>query len=141
MAITAAVCNSFKQELLAMTPHTAADAYKIALFTSSATLSKATTAYANTNECPGTGNYTQGGIALVGFSVTLDGDTAILDWTTNPSWANATISAAGALIYNDDRTDKAVAVLDFDGTITSTAGTFTVTLPAPAAATGLLRIA
>ena len=140
MAITAAVCNSFKSEII-QGVHEASDTYKIALYPSSATLSKTTTVYANTGECPATGNYTQGGISMVGYSVTLDGDTAILDWTTNPSWADATISAAGALIYNSTQADKSVAVLDFGGTITSTAGTFTVTLPAPAAATGLLRIA
>jgi hypothetical protein len=139
MAITAAICNSFKQELLAMTPHTAADVYKIALFTSSATLSKATTAYATTNEVSGTG-YTAGGATLSGFSVTLDTDTAILDWTTDPTWATSTITARGALIYNSSRTNKAVAVLDFGSDITSTAATFTVTLPAAAAATGLIRL-
>ena len=140
MAITAALTNSFKQELLAMSPHTAGDVYKIALFQSSATLSKATTVYSNSGECPGTGNYTQGGINLVGFSVTLDTDTAILDWTTDPSWTNATITARGAMIYNSSRANKAVAVLDFGADITSTNATFTVQLPSPAAATGLIRI-
>jgi hypothetical protein len=140
MAITAAVCNSFKTEIL-QGVHEASDTYKIALYPSTATLSKTTETYSSSGECPGTGNYTQGGATLSGYSVTLDGDTAILDWTDNPSWADATISAAGALIYNSSQSNKAVAVMDFGGTITSTAGTFTVTLPAPAAATGLLRIA
>lgn len=140
MAITAAICNSFKQELLAMTPHTAADVYKIALFTSTATLSKATTAYAATNEVSGTG-YSAGGATLSGFSVTLDTDTAILDWTSDPSWASSSITARGALIYNSSRTNKAVAVLDFGADITSTNGTFTVTLPAATAAAGLVRFA
>ena len=140
MAITAAVCTSFKNEILSMTPHTAADVYKIALFTSTATLSAATTAYAATNEVVGTG-YTAGGATLSGFAVTTDTTTAILDWTTDPTWATSTITARGALIYNSSRTNKAVAVLDFGADITSTAGTFTVTLPAAAAATGLIRIA
>jgi hypothetical protein len=140
MAITAAICNSFKQELLSMTPHTAADVYKIALFTSAATLSKATTAYAVTNEVSGTG-YTAGGQTLVGFAVTLDTDTAILDWTTDPVWATATFTARGALIYNSSRSNKAVAVLDFGADITATAAAFTITLPAAVAATGLVRIA
>jgi hypothetical protein len=139
MAITAAVCNSFKSEII-QGVHEASDTYKIALYPDTANLSKATTVYSSSGECPATGNYTQGGISLVGYSVTLDGDTAILDWTTNPSWADATISARGALIYNSSQTNKACVVLDFGGTITSTAGTFTVTLPAPAAATGLFRI-
>lgn len=140
MAITAAFCNSFKTELLAMTPHTAADVYKIALYSSAATLSKATTAYTATNEVSGTG-YTAGGATLVGFSATLDTDTAILDWTTDPTWGTATFTARGALIYNSSRSNKAVAVLDFGSDITATAATFTVTIPAPAAATGLIRIA
>lgn len=138
--ISAAICNSFLQELLAMTPHTAADTYKIALFTSAATLSKSTTAYAATNEVANGNGYTTGGATLSGFSVTLDTDTAILDWTTDPSWAAASFTARGALIYNSSRSNKAVAVLDFGADITATSATFTVTLPAPAAATGLIRI-
>ena len=139
MAITAAICNSFKQELLAMTPHAAADVYKIALFASTATLGTGTTAYAATNEVGNSGTYAAGGATLATFSVTLDTNTAILDWTADPSWTGATITARGALIYNSSKTNKAVAVLDFGADITSTNGTFTVTLPAPAAATGLIR--
>ena len=140
MAITAALCNSFKRELLAMSPHTAADVYKIALYTSAATLSKATVAYTATGEASGAG-YAAGGQALVGFSATLDGDTAILDWTADPSWANASITARGALVYNATRANAAVAVFDFSADLTSTNGSFTVTLPAPTAAAGLVRIA
>ena len=139
MAITAAICNSFKSEILAMTPHTASDTYKIALYTSSATLSKSTTAYSATNEVSGAG-YSAGGATLSGFSVTTDGDTAILDWTSDPTWAAATITARGAVIYNSTRSNKAVAVLDFGSDFTSTAATFTVQLPAPAASTGTVRI-
>jgi hypothetical protein len=139
MAITAAICNSFKQEIL-QGVHEASDEYMIALYPSSATLSKATTAYSSSGEVANGNGYDTGGKLLVGFSVTLDGDTAILDWTTDPSWAAATITARGALIYNSSQSNKAVAVLDFGGDISSTAGTFTVTLPAPAAATGLIRI-
>lgn len=141
MAITAAICNSFKQELLAMTPHTAADTYKIALYVSAATLSKATTAYSATNEVANSGTYAAGGITLVGFTVTLDTDTAILDWTTDPTALTATITARGGLIYNSSRSNKAVAVLDFGSDITSTGATFTVTFPAATAAAGLVRIA
>lgn len=140
MAITAAVTNSFKTELLAMTPHTAADVYKIALFTSTATLSAATTAYAATNEVSGTG-YTAGGATLAGFAVSLDTNTAVLDWTTDPTWPSATFTARGALIYNSSRTNKSVAVLDFGSDITATAGTFTVQFPAATAAAGLVRVA
>lgn len=132
MAITTAVCNSFKNELIAMTPHTAADVYKIALFTSTATLDASTTAYSTTNEVTGTG-YTAGGATLSGFTAGLSGSTAYLDWTTDPSWTTATITARGALIYNSSRSNKAVAVYNFGSDITSTAGTFTVTLPAAGA--------
>jgi hypothetical protein len=138
MAITAALCNSYKQEILSGT-HSSSDTYKIALYTSSATLSKATTAYSSTNEVSGTG-YSAGGATLSGFATSLDTDTAILDFT-DPTWASSTITARGALIYNSSKSNKAVAVLDFGSDITSTAGTFTVTLPAAAAATGLIRIA
>lgn len=122
-----------------MTPHTASDTYKIALYTSSATLSKSTTAYSATNEVSGAG-YSAGGATLSGFSVTTDGDTAILDWTSDPTWAAATITARGAVIYNSTRSNKAVAVLDFGSDFTSTAATFTVQLPAPTACTGTVRI-
>lgn len=140
MAITAAICNSFKQEILGGT-HSSADTYKIALYPSTATLSKSTTAYSSTGECANGNGYTTGGATLTGFSVTLDTDTAILDFTTDPTWTTSTITARGALIYNSSKSDKAVAVLDFGADITSTSDTFTVTFPAAAAATGLIRIA
>lgn len=140
MATTAALCNSFKQDLLAMTPHTAADVYKIALYTDAgATLSKSTTAYTATGEVTGSG-YTAGGITLSGISVTLDGDTAILDWTVDPSIGTATITADTGLIYNSSRSNKACAVVKFTSA-SSTAAAFTVQLPAPTAAAGLIRIA
>lgn len=140
MATTAALCNSFKREILAMSPHTAADTYKIALYTDAgATLSKATTAYTAAGEISGAG-YTAGGMTLVGFSATLDTDTAILDWTTDPVWATATITADTALIYNSSRANAAVAVVKFTSA-SSTAAAFTVQLPAPTAAAGLARIA
>lgn len=141
MAITQAFCNSFKTELLAMTPHTAADVYKIALYTSLATLSKATTAYTATNEVANGGGYTTGGATLSGFTAALDTDTAYLDWSTDPTWAAATITARGALIYNSSRTNKALCVLDFGLDVISTNGTFTVQLPGAAAATALIRVA
>ena len=138
MAITAAVCNSYKQEILQGT-HTSADTYKIALYTSAATLDATTTAYAATNEVSGTG-YTAGGATLSGFTVSGSGSTAWLDFTTDPTWAAATITARGALIYNSSKTNKAVAVLNFGSDVTSTASTFTVTFPTADAANALLRI-
>lgn len=140
MPITAAACNSFKVELLGMATHQASDAFMIAVYTSAATLNKLTTVYSTTDEVVGAG-YVAGGQALVGFTVTGDLDKAILDWTTDPLWNPATISGAAALIYNATRANKAVAVLDFLGIITSTAGPFTITLPPATAATGLVRIA
>lgn len=137
MAITSAVCDSYTQELLSGT-HASADVYKIALFTSAATLSAATTAYAVTNEVSGTG-YSAGGATLTGFATSLDTGVAILDFA-DPSWATSTITARGALIYNSSKTNKAVAVLDFGSDIASTNGTFTVQFPVAAAATGLVRI-
>jgi hypothetical protein len=112
----------------------------MALFTSSATLGASTTVYSTSNEVVGAG-YTAGGVTLSGYSVTVSGTTAVLDWTTDPSWASATITARGALIYNASKTNKAVYVLDFGTDKTSTSGTFTVTLPGPDASNGLIRLA
>lgn len=141
MAITAAFCNSYKQELFSGV-HLAANTYKIALYTSSATLSKATTAYSATNEVSNSGtNYTTGGASLSGFATSLDGDTAVLTFDTPVTWANASFTARGALIYNSSVSNKAVAVLDFGADYTATAGTFTINLPTANGTTGLLRIA
>lgn len=136
MAITQALCTSYKKEVL-QGVHLAADVYKIALFTAAANLSAATTAYATAGEATGAG-YTAGGVNLSGFAVTDTGGVACLDFA-DPSWSNATITARGALIYNSTRANKAVAVLDFGADITSTNGTFTVQFPAPGAA-GLITI-
>lgn len=136
MAITTAICNSYKQEILEGV-HASGDTYKIALFTDSATLGASTTAYASTNEVEGTG-YTAGGISLTGFSSGLSGSTAYITFA-DAAWTNATITARGALIYNSSKSNKAVAVFDFGGNITSTSGTFTVDLPI-AGADALIRI-
>jgi hypothetical protein len=136
MAITTAICNSYKQEILEGV-HASGDTYKIALFTSSATLGASTTAYASTNEVEGTG-YTSGGISLTGFSSGLSGSTAYITFA-DAAWTNATITARGALIYNSSKSNKAVAVFDFGGNVTSTSGTFTVDLPV-AGADALIRI-
>lgn len=138
MAITAAVTDSYTLEILSGT-HASADTYKIALYTSAATLSAATAAYSATNEVSGAG-YTAGGATLTGFATSLDTGVAILDFTTDPTWTSATITARGALIYNSSKTNKSVCVLDFGSDITSTAGTFTVQFPAATAAAGLVRI-
>lgn len=138
MAITQAMCNSFKQDVLNGV-HQPGDVYKIALYTSAAALDATTAAYSATNEVVGTG-YSAGGATLSGFSVGGSGATAWLDWTTDPSWAASTITARGALIYNTTRSNKAVAVLDFGSDKTSTSGTFTVVLPTPDASNALVRL-
>ena len=137
MAVTAALCDSYTQELFSGT-HTNTDTYKIALYTAaSASLSAATTVYSATGEVSGTG-YTAGGLTLTGFATSIDTGVAILDFA-DPSWTSATITADSALIYNSSKTNKAVAVLSFTSA-SSTNGTWTLTLPAPAAATGVIRI-
>jgi hypothetical protein len=136
MAITTAICNSYKQEILEGV-HASTDTYKIALYTSSATLGAATTAYSATNEVEGTG-YTAGGINLTGYSSGLASSTAYITFS-DAQWSNATITARGALIYNSSKSNKAVAVFDFGENITSTSGTFTVDFPT-AGADALIRI-
>ena len=137
MAITQAISTSFKAEVL-QGVHDSADTYKIALYTSAATLNATTTEYNATNEVSGAG-YTAGGATLAGYAVTTSVTTAILDFN-DVSWENATITARGALIYNSSKSNKAVYVLDFGSDITSTNGTFAITLPTPDAANGLIRL-
>ena len=139
MAITQAMCSSFKQELLGGIHDLDTDTIKIALYTSAATLGASTTTYSTTNEVVGAG-YTAGGNTLTGAAISLDGTTAIVDFG-NTTWAAATITARGALIYNSSKANRAIAVLDFGADKTSTAGDFTVTMPAAAAATAIIRIA
>lgn len=138
MSIVQNITTSYKAEVL-QGIHDAADTYKIALYTNAATLGAATTTYTTANEVVGVG-YTAGGVTLSGFNVTTSGTTAILDFTTDPFWENATITARGALIYNSSKSNKAVYVLDFGSDITSTNGTFAITLPTPDVANGLIRL-
>ena len=127
MAKTQAIPTSFKAEIL-QGIHDSADTYKMALYTSVATLGTSTTAYSATNEVVGTG-YTIGGTTLSGFNVTTSGTTAILDFN-DPFWENATITARGALVYNASKSNKAVAIYDFGSDIASTNGDFTVSINA-----------
>jgi len=140
MAISQALCTSFKQEIL-QGIHLAADVYKIALYTSSATLGATTTTYSSTNEVSNGNGYTTGGATLSGFTTNSSGTTAWIDWTVDPSWTTATITARGALIYNSSRSNKAVAVIDFGADKTSTNGTFTATLPTADASNAVIRLA
>ena len=138
MAITQAMCTSFKEDLFNKIQDLEADTIKIALYTSSATLGAATTAYSATNEISGTG-YTAGGVTLTSATVATSGTTAYVDFD-NPEWTTATFTARGALIYNDTTAaDNSIAVLDFGGDFTVSSGTFRVVFPAPGAA-AIIRI-
>ena len=139
MAITQAVCNSFKQELLQGLHDLDGHTLKLALYTSSATLGPTTTAFSTTNESSGT-NYTSGGATISNVAVYLSGTVAFVDFD-DVSFSSATISdAAGALIYNSSASNRAIAVLDFGGTKSVSSGTLTVTLPSASATTALIRI-
>lgn len=137
MPITAAFPSQAKLDALqALCPP--GNTYKMALFPSAATLGAATATYSTTGEVTGAG-YTAGGATLSGYAASLDGTTAILDFA-DPSWPNSTVTARGGVIYDATNGNKVRAVLDFGADITSTNGTFSVTLPAAAAATAVIRI-
>ena len=129
--ITQAKCRSYKVDLFDGA-HEPSDDYRIALYTNAATLDKDTTAYTTTGEVVGTG-YTAGGQSLTGRAVGLATDEAYLTFA-DPVWDPATIDADGALIYNATRSNKALCVLAFGETVSSTNGPFTVDLPAAGAA-------
>jgi len=145
MAVTTAVCNSFKTEVLEAEHDfgVSTQVYKIALYLTGATINKSTTSYGTTQESSGT-NYAAGGkkLAVASQLVTLETDTACVDFG-NVSWQTATITAKGAVIYNTSSSTsrKAVCVLNFGGNKTSTAGTFTVQFPAVTDTQAILRIA
>ena len=139
MAISQAMCSSFKQQLLQGEHNFTTNTFKMALYTSSATLDASTTAYTTSDEVVATG-YTAGGNTLTGATVLLTGTTAFVDFD-DISFTSATITARGALIYNASKSNKAIAVLDFGSDKTSTNGTFTVQMPAATASDALIRIA
>ena len=142
MAITSTFTTSFKKELLEATHNFSAsggNSFKLALYTSSASLGAGTTAYTSTNEVSGT-NYTATGAALTNVAPTSSGTTGFTDFS-DLTFSNATITARGCLIYNDTNSDKAVAAIDFGGDKTSTSGDFTIVFPAAAASTAIIRIA
>jgi len=140
MPISQAMCSSFKPEILGGTHDLDTDVIKIALYVSTATLSAATTAYTTSGEVADGGAYLAGGIQLTSPVISLDGTTGICDFA-DATWPAATITARGALIYNSSKSNKAIAVLDFGADKISTAGAFTVIMPAAAAATAIVRIA
>lgn len=146
MAITQAMCTSFKGQLLEAVHDfrsTGGDTFKIALYSSAATLGAATTAYSATNEVADSGTYAAGGGTLTTVDPTTSGTTAFTDFA-DISFTSATINARGALIYNTTPshtyTNPSVAVLDFGGDKISTAGTFTIQFPTADSANAIIRI-
>ena len=150
MAITQAMCTSFKKELMTATHNfaTNGNSFKLALYaigsggksSTTATLGAASTVYVTTGEVASSGTYVTGGLALTKVAPATSGTTAFTDFADR-SFTTATITARGALIYNDTNGDKAVAVLDFGSNKTSTSGTFTIQFPAADATNAIIRIA
>ena len=150
MAITQAMCTSFKKELMTATHNfaTNGNSFKLALYaigsggksSTTATLGATSTVYVTTGEVASSGTYVTGGLALTKVAPTSSGTTAFTDFGDR-SFTTATITARGALIYNDTNGDKAVAVLDFGSNKTSTSGTFTIQFPAADASNAIIRIA
>lgn len=145
MAITTAMCTSFKSELLGGTHDLDTHTLKLALIKASpsGTYNAATTNYSdvtgNSDEASGTG-YSAGGQTLDGATISVSGTTAIVDFT-DEVFSSATISADGCIIYNSSASNKAICVIDFGGTKTSTNGDFTIQFPAADASNAIIRIA
>ena len=145
MAITSAICNSFKQELLVGTHNftaTTGNTFKIALYTSSATLGAGTTAFTTSNEITNSSGtaYTSGGATLTSVTPTSDSTTAVCDFA-DVSFTSASFTANGALIYNSSASNKAVAAIAFGGDKTVSSGTFTIQFPAADASNAIIRLA
>jgi hypothetical protein len=145
------MATSFKLEILSgihafnttvVRAGTGADTFKIALYTSSATLDASTTAYSATNEITNTSGsaYVAGGNTLTGSTTSSSGTTAWADFADS-SWSTASFTARGALIYNSTQSNKAVVVLDFGSDKTASAGTFTIVFPTADASNAIIRIA
>ena len=144
MAIAQAVANSFKKEILEGIHdlETGGDTFKLALYEDTANLSAATTAYpgdSTGDQVGDSGQYVQGGGVLTSQQTSLDTGVAIVDFA-DLSFTGVTLTARGALIYNTSETNKAVAVLDFGGNKTATAGTFTIQFPDFNSTSAILRI-
>ena len=144
MAIDQAVCNSFKAELLGGVhdfDSGSGQVFKLALYSSAATLDANTTVYSSSNEVSNTGQYSAGGGVLTSQQVSLDGSVAIIDFA-DLSFTGVTLSALGAVIYNTSfGNNAAVCVLDFGAVKTATSGTFTILFPAFTSSAAILRIA
>jgi hypothetical protein len=133
------MATSFKSEILDEQHDLVADTLKIALYTSSASLGAATTAYSATNEVANGSGYATGGVTLANKAVSTSGTTAYFD-ADDPTWTSASFTANGALIYNSTNGDKAIAVLAFGGDFTVSSGTFRIVFPA-AGANAIVTIA
>ena len=143
MAITQAVCNTFKSEILGAVhdfDSGSGQVFKLALYSSAATLDANTTVYSSSDEVGNTGQYSAGGGVLTSQQVSLDGSVAIIDFA-DLSFTGVTLTARGALIYNTSASNKSVCVLDFGADKTATSGTFTIQFPAFTSAAAILRIA
>lgn len=146
MAISTAMCSSFKKEsweAIHNLKSSGGNAFKIALYSSAATLGASTTAYSTTNELATAGGYTQGGTALTNNGVTIGtpATTAFADFA-DPSWGSATFTANGCLIYNDTAAgDPAVGTYAFGGDKSVSGGTFSITMPAADGTNAVLRFA
>ena len=146
MAITSAICNSFKTEILTAVHNFTAstgNTFNLALYTSSATLNKSTTAYSATNEITNTSGtaYSAKGNALTSVTPVLSTDTAVCDFA-DTSWTTASFTANGCLIFNDTATgDPAVCAIAFGGDKTVSSGTFTIQFPTADASDAIIRIA
>jgi hypothetical protein len=138
------MCTSFKVELMQAVHNfttTTGNVFKLALYDNSASFTAATTAYTSTNEVPNSGSYSAGGGALTNVTPTSTGTTAFTDFA-DLSFTSATITAYGAMIYNDTAAgNPSVCILDFGGAKTSTAGTFTIIFPTADASSAIIRIA
>ena len=143
MAITTAFCTSFKQQLMQGQHNftlTTGNTFKIALYTSSATLGATTTAYSGTNEVASGGGYTTGGNTLTNVTPTTSGTTAYTDFA-DTTWSASTITANGALIYNANASNASTVVLAFGADKTSSNGDFTIVFPVANATDAIIRIA
>ena len=145
MAITSAVCTSFKVELLKGVHDftaTTGNTFKIALYTSSASLGAGTTAFSTSNEITNSSGtaYTSGGASLTSVTPTTDSTTAVCDFS-DVSFTSASFTANGALIYNSSQSNKAVAVIAFGGDKTVSSGTFTIQFPTADATNAIIRLA
>jgi hypothetical protein len=137
-----ALCTSFLRELFEVTHNFLASGghtFKLALYTSSATLNEATTAYSATNEVS-SANYTAGGFTLTNVNPSVSGTTVMVTFSVNPSWNNVTFTTSQGLIYNSSASNKAVGVLDFGGSIAVSGGNFAVSLPPVTPTTALIRL-